>query len=269
MRILLLSEDGSKDARPTLEALVKKMLRLVDGQCRTNALRFEPPDEAVATIVGGNRWKSTNPRDHQKIVALVRTLATKLAEQPPGFVMFHVDGDCRWSERDRSRTPTQFRQSIAARVRDLLSDKHRDWTSSEIDYCMKRLLLLVPFYSIEAWTYQNTRRARELCHKHHGGRDADRFEAWERDRASLDEVEKPKEQTCLASKHNRDLAERAFPHVEAHDAGRSFRTAVDALRACQDLRDALRATYDGRGNDMDVEPGDEAGGSPAPDIESH
>jgi hypothetical protein len=243
MRILLLSEDAGKDARPTLEALVKKMMRLVDEQCRTNVLRFEPPGEAVTVIARANLWKSTAATHRQDIVAMCRALTTKLAEQPPGFVLFHLDGDRRWSERARSENPAKFRDIIARKVRDLLAAKHRGWTDAEIDRCMARLILLVPFYSIEAWTYQNTRRARALCHAHHGGRDVDRFDAWERDRSSLDEIEKPKQATCLADKHNRDLAENAFPHVDAHAAGASFQAAVEKLRDCQDLRDALHATH--------------------------
>jgi hypothetical protein len=34
-----------------------------------------------------------------------------------------------------------------------------------------------------------------------------------------------------------------FPHVAAHAAGTSFRAAVEALRDCQDLREALHATH--------------------------
>lgn len=267
MRILLLSEDASKDARPTLEALVKKMMRLVDEQCRTDRLRFEPPEEAVAAVARANRWKSTAPADRQKTVALCRNLATQLAEQPLGFVLFHIDGDRCWSEREQSENTAKFDELIRARVRevlvyekqarrdsrprgrrgaggrDALVHEEQPWSDAEIDRCMERLVVLVPFYSIEAWTYQNTQRARALCREHHGGRDVECFDAWERDRTALDEVEQPKRETCLADRHNRDLAESAFPHEQVHAAGTSFRAAVEALRACQDLRDALRATH--------------------------
>jgi hypothetical protein len=67
--------------------------------------------------------------------------------------------------------------------------------------------------------------------------------AWERDRAALDEVEQPKHATCLADRHNRDLAETSFPHVHAHAAGTSFHAAVEALGKCKDLRAALHATH--------------------------
>lgn len=246
MNILLLSEDGSKHARPTLEALVPKMLRLVDGQYRDDALRFEPPDEATVAIARGNQWKSKNPRHHSEIVALRRTLATKLTEQPPGFVLFHIDGDHRWSEGPHCENDAQFEEIIAVKVRELVAKTNSKWTSDELNRCMSRLIVLVPFYSIEAWLYQNIKHARELCNRHHGGRHFQQFDEWERDRAAIDEIVKPKEEGCLKSNFNRDLAENEFPHKKAHAAGASFRAAVEALRACQDLCDALRDTWQPR-----------------------
>jgi hypothetical protein len=233
MNILLLSEDGSEHARPTLMALLTKMMRLVDGQCRANELRFEPPDQATVAIARGNLWKSTSPKHRREIVALRRTLANKLAEPSPGFVLFHIDGDRRWSEYALSENRTKFDTIIVDKVREVLAHQHPDWTSAELDRCMTRLIVLVPFYSIEAWLYQNIKRARELCSRHHGGRHFQQFDDWERDRAAIDEIMKPKEVGCLKSKFNRDLAESAFSHQEAHDAGASFRAAVEAIGAAR------------------------------------
>lgn len=100
----------------------------------------------------------------------------------------------------------------------------------------------MPFYSIEAWTYQNTRHAKKICQEKYGGRDVKRFDEWERDRAKLDEVEKPKARTCLGSKHNQELAENAFPHREAC-ASKSLAAAVDTMGACEHLVAALRETW--------------------------
>lgn len=246
MNILLLSEDGSEHARPTLQALLEKMLRLVEGQYRDDGLRFEPPDEAAVAIVRGNMWKSTSPRDEIKVRALRRMLATRLAEEPPGFVVFHIDGDRRWSERALSENRAKFDKVIAEKVREVLAHEQPGWTSDDLDRCMTRLIVLVPFYSIEAWAYQNIRRARELCTRHHGGRHFDQFDEWERDRSAIDEIVKPKDVGCLQSKYNRDLAENAFPARKAYDAHASFWATVEALEACDDLRDALRDTWQPR-----------------------
>jgi hypothetical protein len=108
---------------------------------------------------------------------------------------------------------------------------------------MSRLKQVVPFYSIEAWLFQNTQEAIRLCQEHHGGRDAARFQQWEQDRAALDEVLKPKAEVCLGAKHNLELASNGFPAREARAAGKSFAAIIQAL--CQDaeLCEALRRTY--------------------------
>jgi hypothetical protein len=243
MNVLLLSEDGSEDARPTLIALAKKMMQLVDGQCQTNALRFDPPDDATVATARGNLWKSTNPKDEQKIRALRRMLATRLVEEPSGFVLFHIDGDRPWSEHALSENRAKFDAIIVDKVREVLVHKQPGWTSVELDRCMSRLIVLIPFYSIEAWVYQNTTRGRALCSRHHGERHLQQFDDWERDRAAIDEIVKPKKVGCLKSKFNRDLAESTFPHQAAYDARTSFHDTVEALAACDDLRDALRATW--------------------------
>lgn len=243
MNILLLSEDGSPDARPTLTALAKKMMQLLDGQCRTNELQFEPLDEATVAIVRDNLWKSTKARDEHKVRALRRMLATRLAEDPPGFVLFHIDGDCPWARRALSENRAKFDRVIADKVREVLAHEQPGWTSAELDRCMSRLIVLVPFYSIEAWVYQNIERGRALCRRHHGESHLQQLDEWERDRAAIDEIVKPKEVGCLQSKFNRDLAESAFPHQAAYDAGTSFQATVQALAECGDLRDALRATW--------------------------
>lgn len=64
----------------------------------------------------------------------------------------------------------------------------------------------MPYYSLEAWVYQATHHAIALCEKHHAGKDAGEFERWAKARASLDEVIKPKEATCLRDHHNPELA---------------------------------------------------------------
>lgn len=243
MNVLLLSEDGSKDARPTLIALTKKMMQLVDEQCRTNALRFDPPDEATVAIVRGNRWKSTSRKDEHEIRSLRRMLATRLAEDPPGFVLFHIDGDRPWAKRALSENRAKFDEIIVGKVREVLVHAYPDWTSAELDRCMSRLIVLVPFYSIEAWLYQNIEHGRTLCRRHHGERHTQQFDDWERNRSAIDEVEKPKEAGCLKSEFNRELAENAFPHRAAYEARTSFRATIEALEACDDLRDALRATW--------------------------
>jgi hypothetical protein len=68
--------------------------------------------------------------------------------------------------------------------------------------------------------------------------DVDKFQQWGTDRSRLDEVWKPKEETCLKGQHNEDLGK----HVAVWNvvqAGCSMTWFVWSLHGCPDLHDAL------------------------------
>ena len=104
---------------------------------------------------------------------------------------------------------------------------------------LARLVLVMPFWSIEAWCYQNTDVAIRLCHEHHSGADVSLFQRWQQDRTALDDVPKPKDTACLRDRHNRELSSQGFPADDVYLAGTSFAAAVDALASIPDLRAAL------------------------------
>ncbi len=106
---------------------------------------------------------------------------------------------------------------------------------------MEKLILLVPHYSIESWLYQNTAEAIRICKKKDRGRHTKVFESWEKDRASLDEMKQPKKKsgTCLGNRWNQCLAEKRFPAKAVYDTGKSFARAVEQVRACVPLMEAL------------------------------
>ncbi len=97
---------------------------------------------------------------------------------------------------------------------------------------------------VEAWLLQNTVDAARICSEEHGEpAHLDAFERFRADRALLDEIVKPKEATCLGSKHNRALTDQGFPAREVEAVGKSFHASVEALRGCSDLVAALGATH--------------------------
>ena len=108
---------------------------------------------------------------------------------------------------------------------------------------MERLKQAVPYYSIEAWLFQNTSEAIQLCETHYSGRDAEQFRAWEQDRPALDEVVKPKESVCLGAKHNLALASKSFPARQVRGTGKSFAAVIQALSQDAELCEALKRTY--------------------------
>lgn len=101
---------------------------------------------------------------------------------------------------------------------------------------------MMPYYTIEAWLYQNTDVAIRLCQERYQGRDVQKFQEWQRDRARLDEEKKEGLAVCLEKRHNLDLASSGYPAHEVHGAHASFHAVVEALRASAPLRAALSET---------------------------
>jgi hypothetical protein len=121
---------------------------------------------------------------------------------------------------------------------------------ADVQARLRRICRVTPFYSIEAWLYQNTNRVRELC-RQRCGKHLELIDGWERDRLLLDEIEKPKKLLCIQNDENHDLA-KGFTHQlagELYVLGQSFRDTVELLQSCPGLREVLRATWDGGAGD--------------------
>jgi len=96
----------------------------------------------------------------------------------------------------------------------------------------------MPYYTIEAWLYQNTDVAIRLCQEKYQGQDVQKFLHWQSNRVQLDE-EVEELHVCLGKKHNLELASSGYPARAVYEAKGSFYAAVEALGACSDLRAAL------------------------------
>lgn len=218
IQITLGSEDGSANAARVVGHIVSATLRIAHPQSPDLQFLWHycPTKDGPWRALRKNLWKSTNQRDHHAIVEFVRTIAYELLrEDRVVFVVLHVDGDTSWRARKTSENALKFEEIVRKRVRmvllDHLSSKKPALDSdAEIARRMTRLVLAMPFYSIEAWLYQATECAIRLCRSHHQGRDIKTFRDWGADRASLDEEKRPKEMVCLGSEHNLTLAEE-FP----------------------------------------------------------
>ncbi|MFT3775107.1 MAG: hypothetical protein QM820_57910 [Minicystis sp.] len=236
--LLVLTEDSAGDGHATVVAVVKRMLQLIVPDYQTHRIGFEPKDEASQQGVRGTGWKNVNPKP--EMVLALRTMATKLGRED-GFVLFHIDGDRRWSERATSENEAKFETMVVDRVRKLLRGRPGS-TAEDAEKRLHRLLPIVPFYSIEAWLYQHTEVAIRICREKHQGRHVARFEAWRQNRAALDEVEKPKDNDCLRSDHNLACAGSGYPAQEVFDAGCSYAACVIRLLDCAELVALLEAT---------------------------
>lgn len=234
--IALLSEDKSEQSWHALKAILHRLLNRFEDDGFTPRIEILPSDPKVRSVVVANRWRSSSVKDEADKRELWRYLARKIAE-PGGFVVFHYDGDGRWSERHASQARAQFDRELRLRVQQVLAGSSK-LSGGDIGRRMERLIECVPFYSLEAWTYQATERAIALCYAHYHGADADKFTSWGRDRTALDEVDKPKDATCLRDAHNAELGAHV-PVREVVEAGCSLAWFVGSLHGCRDLKEAL------------------------------
>jgi hypothetical protein len=248
LHILILSEDSAGNALPSLRALTKGMLRLVDPRYQDKRVDLEPEGEEAQRATHANLWQGyqKSAASHRKLVTITRAIARHVFDER-GFVLFHVDADQAWSHRDPPsdnlrRFDEVVKLHVSRAVDDLIAG---NGGAHDKEAIMSRLRLVSPHWCIESWLYQNTAVARALCHKHHRGLHADRFEHWEQHRGELDDVDKPKDQICLGSKHNHELASQGFPARAVHDLGQSFHATVERLRSCPALVAALAATHPG------------------------
>jgi hypothetical protein len=232
--VLYLSEDSGKYGDLTVRALSEHIFRVLVPNCRLDLVRFEPEDqERLRGLVRGNLWKSTRAEDRRVRVDLISRIATKIAEKRPGFVIFHIDGDRPWANQDDSENRLKAMLLLMKPVLKLIKKRNKPYNGTH-------LIFMMPFYSIEAWLYQNDRRAIEILHEKYAGSHVAIFEEWASDRTLLDEVVKPKEGTPLRDGHNLELAGEAFPAGEIFVAGKSFSACVERFRRCDGLLTALK-----------------------------
>ncbi|HYO55711.1 hypothetical protein [Archangium sp.] len=252
LSVMVLTEDSGAGAYDTVQALVKEMLKLLVRGVQTHRIGFTPlENESARRAMHANLWKSDNPRDERDIRLLIRSIINELLK-PNGFVLYHLDADCPWSEQTASEAGHEASANVrefhsrmcppieAGLRQELLKRSHDE---KEPEKRMKRFRLLVPFYSIEAWLYQNTREARRLCEEGGCGQCPTKLTEWEKDRASLDDVIKPKEALCFQDKYNAHLASSGFPDREVFDADASFTRSVEGLLECDELTGALERTF--------------------------
>lgn len=257
LSIVILTEDSGKDARATVEALVRKMLGLVVPRSRLHdRVAFLPREPREEEAMRGNVWKTDgrDPLSHERRVRLLRYIARRLCAADT-FVIFHVDGDRPWAKRSTSENVAKFERLVVTALPHVVERgratvrraRRSSGVSAEGDSAgpmlhIDRLLLLCPFRSIESWLYQNLDRAVQICRREHAGRHIEDLAGWSERRAELDELDPPEDHFCLRKDHNLELASRGFPADAVVLVGKSFARSVQRMRECADLEAALLRT---------------------------
>ena len=251
LSIVILTEDSGKDGRAILQALAGEMLDLVAPGYGSHRVAFVPRDAREEEAMRGNIWKTDgkNPQEYERRVRLRRYIARQLC-LPDVFVLFHVDGDRTWSERHTSENIAKFERLIRTTLPQVVdrgrANSSRAKTRTHAEPVpvlhLDHLILICPFRSIEAWLYQNLRRAVHICDREHRGQHVAELEGWESRRDELDELPSPEHALCLGKVFNLELATNGFPAQTAYDVKKSFAESVDRLAGCDALVRALEGT---------------------------
>lgn len=97
---LILTEDSGQKSFVVVEGIARRMLRLLGEGAAVDLVEVEPGDERARRAMGFNGYRSTRPRDGHRRIDIAAAIVTQLLrDDMPRFVIVHVDGDCRWSER--------------------------------------------------------------------------------------------------------------------------------------------------------------------------
>lgn len=233
--ILIINEDGSHGSYEALTNIFRRICQLIRPNIPTQYLRFTPTPNELEGCVRGNLWKSTNPRHFRQRIDLAKTIAAQLATEP-GFVAFHYDGDCAWENRHTCAHDAMFETHLCNQVRLLLVNHV---PAEQVEERLSKLLVLKPFYCLEAWTYQNLKKARDLCATRGNPPGTEQLDAWEADRGQLDEVLQLPDHFPLGKKFNAELTAQAYPAEQVYYLGKSFAASVDAALSCVPLTTAL------------------------------
>jgi hypothetical protein len=209
-----------------LERLVRAALRLIDESVPHDAVRFEAIPKSHHAVLRPSRW--SDRAEERRLRDLVRFVAERLSSGTPTFVVWHFDGDVPWSQRVESVNVRRFEEVIQTRVRRILSTTQRP---VGIDH----LLRMVPFYSVEAWLFQNFRKLERM---ELDGSDRARVSAWRERREGLDEISKVKESLSIRDRRNAELA-KGWPAADVEAVGASFAATMRDWRANRALTQAL------------------------------
>lgn len=247
---LILPEDTSPHAFPTLRTLVQGFLLHLEPRADHERIRFEPINDEAARLLAGNQIVAS--RHYGARIRMHRTIIDQLADDA-GFVFHHVDADRMWHERriNPSTNVTHMEDHVRCHVIDGLTAHLRDHSphltedqlQSAVRERMTRYILVVPYRELEAWLYQNTDVAERLCldNPNCRGGHVDKLNHWRSDRRLLDELPNPPTALCLGKSHNRALAAN-FPVASVIRAGKSLAACLKSMRRCNALQRVLRRT---------------------------
>lgn len=229
MEVWIYTEDSGKQAIKVWTTLLYGIFRKMDPEFQDRHLRFRSTEaREIKEIMRGNAWKGKTARADTMRRALIQEIADQL--KLGRTVVFHYDGDTRWSEREECPHQKPFERLIKGGL-------------SYSGVATDGFVLLVPHYSLESWLYLNRAVVEEIVTERPALSGVPgQLGVWLVRPGSLDEIPKIKDSCRLGDEFNERLS-RSFPLEEARATSPSLSAAVAVLEACAPLRAGLAATH--------------------------
>lgn len=226
-RFLLHTEDSGVQADVVLEALVRKLICLIEPLTQPQFLDFVAARGPAKAAWEGHRWRERTPRGEVHRRTLINHLATQVKND---VVVLHHDGDAAWGDDS----------DLKRQVEGLLADLERRLGEP----LPSTLLRMVPHWSIESWLYLNRAEVIRLDKLAPPTRTA--ALAWldehRHPNSGYDHVRQPKD-AChpLNDRWNAALATAAWP-VEQAASSPSWKATQDAWAGSAELVTLLKAS---------------------------
>lgn len=192
--VLLISEDSASSSLEVLRSCFELAVFQIQRNTDLKKVDYVPLSCAARSAAIANRWKSAKNGDYQATVALLNSIERHLKTFPEGLVAFHIDGDEPWPSRLTSENRRKYSEIIIQRLRERHVDRD----------CLQRLLLFMPFYSMEAWLFGNPLLLSLVSKKE----DVEVVRGWHETPKLLDETSMPKDKVSICSSENLQLANK-------------------------------------------------------------
>lgn len=222
MKIILISEDSSKNAGKVIENIATKLIRELNGSADVSnkfdhSLIGKPP-----TV--GNGWKS-----RREEVQFRQKLFNILLTPNDPYIFWHIDSDTSWSSRDKSENIQKYNAFVTILSRPQLSPKSGMILMVSTD----NIFPTFPCYSIESWLYHFVK---EIRVSDMDKPDADSLQP--DSEYGFDEIVKIKGEYSLKDRYNDELSQRNN-HERLYSSSPSYRAFFDMVKGNRDFLDTL------------------------------
>lgn len=232
VKVLIITEDTGKDSFEVLKNLVNSILKNILDDYQSHLIEFKQVERAYNSALSGNRWKQEKPHKDPKLARAVTAFKKYLAQhimKKNAFVFWHIDGDIKWSQFTGGKECDNIKRlnSFIEKVLMGIAIHKKDQAPPRPD---SHFLKLLPFYSIEAWLYQNSTALQAI--------NEDTSDIQAVPPSGLDDILKVKVDFKIKAKYNLQLS-KSFPFQKVYALEKSFHHTVEEIKDASGFLDTV------------------------------